>query len=234
MSTYQLLNCAIRNAICRETRTMIVSVRQALFSFAMPFCFFAAVFLSVTLPVQGTPVHTGLEGLTDTLNKSNEVSVFTETLLFPKASSAVLRDFAENGTAIDSICRFFSVNDTRDIVGIKVIGSYSPEGEYAFNINLAETRARALGSLVRKIEHAVDPEISISHPVVGQTDDYRSLRSAELQIVYHNAVSARNMLLHLDTVHREGSAGATGGCDYVLAGTCGSDMTILPPPTKQH
>lgn len=228
MSTCRLINCAIRDTICSGVRNAVVSVRQALFPLVMPLWFCAVILLSVSLPVHGTPVFTGSEDTTDTVYNSNGVCVFTETLLFPKSSSAVLRDFAGNGAAIDSICRFFAVTDTRKLIDIKVTGSYSPEGKYAFNINLAEARARALGGLVRKIDHALKPELSVSHPVVGQTDDYRSLRSAELQIVYRNIVP-RNMSPH-DTVRRQGAHGANGVCDNVMAETCAPDTVSLPPP----
>lgn len=219
------------DAICSGARKEVVSVRRALSSFAvvMPLWSCAVILLLLSLPVHGISVFTVSESKTDTLHNSNDVCVFTETLLFPKASSVVLRDFAGNGAAIDSIYRFFSVTGTRNLIGIKVIGSYSPEGKYAFNINLAKARARALGSLVREIDRAVNPELSISHPVAGQTDDYRSLRNAELQIFYRNIVSAGNMI-PLDTVHRQGGADATEVCDDVMEETCGSDTMSSPSP----
>lgn len=231
MSTYQLINCANRDAICSGVRKVVVPVRQALFSFAMPLWFCAVILLSVSLPVHGTSILIGSEGTTDTLHNSNDVCVFRETLLFPKASSAVLRDFAGNRAAIDSICRFFLVTDTRNLIDIKVIGSYSPEGKYAFNINLAKARAHALGSLVRKIDHTVNPELSISHPVVGQADDYRRLRSAELQIVYRNIASACNEPLP-DAALRQEDIVPNDAYDHAAAEIHGADTigSITPPP----
>lgn len=215
MSACQLLDCAIGCAICSGARKAVVSVRQALSSVNMPFLFSAVILMSFSLPLQGSPVSTVSECTTDTLYNSNDVCVFTETLLFPKASSVVLRDFAGNEAAIDSIRSFFSVTDTRNLIDIKVIGSYSPEGGYAFNKKLAEARARAFGSLVREIDHTVNPELSISHPAVGQTGNYRNLRSAELQISYRNIVSVGNML-SVDTMCRQ---------------TGVSDTISLPPPS---
>lgn len=228
MSTCRLINYAIRDTICSGARKAVVSVRQALFSFVMPLWFCAVILLSVSLPVHGTSVFAGSECSTDTFHNSNDVFVFTKTLLFPKASSVVLPDFAKNRATIDSIRRFFSVTDTRNLIDIKVIGSYSPEGKYAFNKKLAEVRARALGSLVREINHTVNPVLSINHPVVGQTNNYQSLRSAELQISYRSMESARNML-YLDTVRRQEGAGATGEADNVMAETCASPYLKLPP-----
>lgn len=233
MSTCQLHNCVVGNAICSGARKVAGSVGQALSSFAMPLWTCAVVLLSVSLPVHGASVFTGSDDTTDTLPDSNDVCVFTETLLFPKASSAVIRDFARNGAAIDSIHRFFSVTDTRNLVDIKVTGSYSPEGDNAFNINLAEARARALGSLVRAIDHSINPKLSIGHPAARRTDDYRTLRNAELQVVYHNIASAREMPPH-DTVCRPGVADATGICDNIMEEPCVSDTTCLPPPCRYN
>lgn len=233
MSTYHLIDCIFRGAICSDARKVISSVRQALSSFAMPLWFCAIILLSVSLPAHGTSVIIDSTDSKDRLNNSNAVCVFTETLLFPKASSVVLQDFARNRLAIDSIYRFFSVTDTRNLIDIKLIGSYSPEGKKAFNINLAEARARALDSIVRKIDHSVNPKLSISHPASGQTANYRSLRSAELQVVYLNTISARDMSL-LDTVCRKEGVEATGASDNVMAEQCVSDTTsqFTPPNTN--
>lgn len=136
--------------------------------------------------VSGTPA--------DTLHYNDSVSIFTENILFPKASAVVYRDFAENNAAIDSICRFFSIADIHDFINVKVTGAYSPEGKYRFNNNLAEARAHALAGLVREINPDVNPEISISRPT-GQNSDYPRMRYAELRIVYRNNASADNALL---------------------------------------
>ncbi|GEM_PF-2531153 len=130
----------------------------------------------------------------DTLHYNDSVSIFTENILFPKASAVVYRDFAENNAAIDSICRFFSIADIHDFINVKVTGAYSPEGKYRFNNNLAEARAHALAGLVREINPDVNPEISISRPT-GQNSDYPRMRYAELRIVYRNNASADNALL---------------------------------------
>lgn len=232
MLTYKLISFANRNAICSGTRKVVVAVGQALFSFSMPLWFCAVILLSVPLPVYGTSAFTGSEGKTDTLQNNSGISVFRETLLFPKASSVVLRDFEGNGAVIDSICRFFSDTANRNLIDIKVTGSYSPEGKYWFNIDLAEARARALARLVRKINQTVNPELSVRHNVVGQADDYRRLRSAELQIVYRNIVSDFNELLP-DASPRQKDLGSNEGNDNAVAKTHEADTTCsitTPPP----
>ena len=188
-STYQLLNCVIRGATGSGSRKAVMPSRHYRSAFVMSLHLSVGVLLSVSLPAHSASVVTNSVIQTDTLHYCNNMCVFTKNILFPKASAVVLQDFANNGATIDSIRQFFSVTASQNLLNIKVTGSYSPEGEYAFNKNLAEARASALGRLVRDIAPGVNPETSINHPAAGQACDYRSLRSAELQIVYRNIAS---------------------------------------------
>lgn len=229
MSTYQSLYCVIRDTICSCACKAIVSVRQALSSFAMPLWFFAVILLSVSFPVRVVSATTGSAEQPDSLQNCDSVSVFTENILFPKSSAVILRDFAENGSAIDSIRRFFTVADSLNLIDVKVIGSHSPEGRSAFNKKLAKARARALGNLVRELAPAVNPEVSTSQPA-GDASDYRSLRSAKLQIFYRKIVAVCEKMLP-DTAVRQEKVVAKEPCDSVAAETQSVDTvsTITPP-----
>lgn len=67
---------------------------------------------------------------------------------------------------------------------MKVIGSYSPEGKYAFNTKLAKARASAMADIVKGLNPSLNPVTSIKHPVRGK--DFKQQRFAELQVVYQN------------------------------------------------
>lgn len=194
---------------------------------SMRFCVGILLFVSlfVSWPARGASVVVGSTVPTDTLRNRDNVCVFTEKILFPKASSVILRGFSENAYAIDSIRRFLSVNDSRNFIDIRVIGSHSPEGKNTFNKKLAEARARSLRSLIREIAPGVNPELSISHPTAGQTEDYRSLRKAELQIRYRDIVSAYNKSL-VDTMRRQEKAWSTDMGNDVAAEAHGTDVTL--------
>lgn len=128
---------------------------------------------------------------TDTLHNNDTVSIFTEKILFPKGSAIVSRDFSGNSVRIDSIFSFLSKTDTPNILNVKVVGSYSPEGNYTFNTNLANVRASALAEIVRKTKPSVNPVTSIRHPSEVEEAYYQPLRAAELEIVYRdNTVNA--------------------------------------------
>ncbi len=194
---------------------------------SMRFCVGILLFVSLffSLPVRGASVVVGSVVPTDTLQNRDNLCVFTEKILFPKASSVIFRGFSENASAIDSIRRFLSVNDSRNLIDIRVIGSHSPEGKNTFNKKLAEARARSLRSLIREIAPGVNPELSISHPTAGQTEDYRSLRKAELQIRYRDIVSAYNKSL-VDTMRRQEKAWSTDMGNDVAAEAHGTDVTL--------
>lgn len=133
------------------------------------------------------------ETQTDTLRNNSEVSVFTERVLFPKATAVVLHDFARNNVHLDSIFSFLRKTGSPNFLNIKVTGSYSPEGENSFNAKLANARASALVDLVRKIKPEVNPVTTITPPLKGCGIDYRQLRYAELHIVYRNNTVAENI-----------------------------------------
>lgn len=80
----------------------------------------------------------------------DSVFIFQERILFPRASAIVSRDFADNQEHIDSIRSFLSKADTGNFINVRVVGSYSPEGEYSFNKSLAEARALALKDSVMR------------------------------------------------------------------------------------
>lgn len=204
------------------------SGRHCRSAFVVPARFSVGILLLVSLPVRGaTPVVASSDS-SDTLHNCSNVRVFTRSLLFPKASDVVLHDFAENGEAIDSIRSFLSLTDSRWFLNVKIIGSYSPEGKYAFNKKLAEARACALARLVSTIAPGVKSEISIGQSVAGQTVDYRSLRRAELQISYRNIASPCSKLLS-DTAKRKETIVPKGNFDNVACETHVVD-TIPPPP----
>lgn len=109
---------------------------------------------------------------------------FIGKILFPKASAVVSRDFAGNHLHIDSIGSFLASSEKRNFLSVKVIGSYSPEGRYAFNTRLAKARASAMADIVKGLNPSLDPVTSVSHPVRGK--DFKQQRFAELQVVYRN------------------------------------------------
>lgn len=196
---------------------------------SMRFCVGILLFVSlfVSWPARGASVVVGSTAPTDTLRNRDNVCVFTEKILFPKASSVILRGFSENAYAIDSIRRFLSVNDSRNLIDIRVIGSHSPEGKNTFNKKLAEARARSLGDLIREIAPGVNPELSIVRPAGGHTDDYHSLRKAELHIRYRDIISAHNKLLR-DTVCLQGNTLPEEAGGNASADGCGVDTTGFP------
>lgn len=151
-----------------------------------------SVLLLFSISLHASAITTEPIVLTDTLHNNDTVSIFAENILFPKSSAVVLRNFNENNIRIDSIFSFLSKTDTQDFLSVKVTGSYSPEGEYTFNTNLADARARALAKFVQEINPDAHPVTSIRHPLKGQKADYRQLRIAELQIVYRNNIVAGN------------------------------------------
>ncbi len=115
---------------------------------------------------------------------TDTVYTFTGKVLFPKASAVVSPDFSDNSRHIDSIRSFLSSSDTGNLLSVKVIGSYSPEGKYAFNTKLATARALAMADIVKGFNPALTPAISIKHPHGGY--DYSRQRFAELQIVWQS------------------------------------------------
>lgn len=137
--------------------------------------------------------------LSDTLYRDS-VCTFTEKILFPRASAVVSRDFAGNRSRIDSICSFLSQVDIRDFLSVKVIGSYSPEGQYAFNTKLAQARALALADVVKGLDAAVTPVTSITHPAREGVQAYRRQRFAELQVVYRNSFAGTDEAAVSDTL----------------------------------
>ena len=80
----------------------------------------------------------------------DSVFIFQERILFPRASAIVSRDFAGNREHIDSIRSFLSKADIGNFINVRVVGSYSPEGDYSFNKSLAEARALALKDIVKR------------------------------------------------------------------------------------
>lgn len=234
-STYQLLNCVIREAVGCGSRNVVMSGKHYHAAFVVSTRFCTGIILLLSLPVHGASVITDYAEQTDSLHNCSNVCVFTEHLLFPKSSAIVLRDFAGNGPAIDSIRRFLSVTDTRNFLNIKITGSYSPEGKYAFNQKLAYARANALSRLVLEIDPDADPEISISHPADGQIGDYRHMRKAELHIVYRNITSDYNKQLP-DTASRKEHIVPEEVCDNVATETHGTDTisSTTPPHTAPN
>ncbi len=110
--------------------------------------------------------------------------IFIGKILFPKASAVVSCDFAGNHLHIDSIGSFLASSEKRNFLSVKVIGSYSPEGKYAFNTRLAKARASAMADIVKGLNPSLNPVTSISHPLRGK--DFKQQRFAELQVVYQN------------------------------------------------
>lgn len=86
----------------------------------------------------------------------DSVFIFQERILFPRASAIVSRDFAGNQEHIDSIRSFLSKADIGNFINVRVVGSYSPEGEYSFNKSLAEARALALKDIVKRYDANIE------------------------------------------------------------------------------
>lgn len=86
----------------------------------------------------------------------DSVFIFQERILFPRASAIVSSDFADNQEHIDSIRSFLSKADTGNFINVRVVGSYSPEGEYSFNKTLAEARALALKDIVKRYDANIE------------------------------------------------------------------------------
>lgn len=114
--------------------------------------------------------------------------IFAEKILFPKASAVVSCDFDDNQIHIDSIRSFFSNPDVRNLLSVKITASYSPEGNYDFNVKLAKARALALADIVKKLNPSVDSVIFILHPTttLGKILTFSQQRFAELQVVYQS------------------------------------------------
>lgn len=130
----------------------------------------------------------------------DSVCMFTEKILFPKASAVVSCDFAGNQFHVDSICSFLSHADIRDFLSVKIIGSYSPEGQYVFNTKLAQARALALADVVKGFNAAVTPVTSITHPTQEGVQAYMRQRFAELQVVYRNSSDSTDDAVVNDTL----------------------------------
>lgn len=137
--------------------------------------------------------------LSDTLYRDS-VCTFTEKILFPRASAVVSRDFAGNQSHVDSIRSFLSNAALRDFLSVKIIGSYSPEGQYAFNTKLAQARALALADVVKGFNAAVTPVTSITHPTRKGVQAYKQQRFAELQVVYRNSPGSTDEAAVSDTL----------------------------------
>lgn len=177
-------------------------------------------FFQIFLSLHANVFAAGPIAQADTLHNSDTVFIFTENILFPKSSAVVLPDFMGNSARIDSICSFLSRTDTQNLLSVKVIGSYSPEGKYIFNTNLAEARARALAGLVQEIDREISPVVSIKHPLRGQNAEYWQQRHAELQIACRNNADADNTVV------------ADAGCRDENG--MPADTMTTPPPTTTH
>lgn len=166
----------------------------------------------------------------------DSVCTFTEKILFPKASAVISRDYAGNHSRVDSIRSFLSNADSRDFLSVKIIGSYSPEGKYAFNPKLAQARALALTDVVKEFNADVTPVTSITHPEQEGVQAYGRQRFAELRVVYRDnsdstdrAVSdtlpaaaselpvADDGVAVADSLRAEPVADSSAGCDGRLA-----------------
>lgn len=124
------------------------------------------------------------DSIPDTL-RHDTIHTFTEKILFPKASAIVSGLFAGNQAHIDSIRSFLSSSEGRNHLSVKIIGSYSPEGKYAFNTKLAKARASALADIVKEFNPSVNPITSITPPA-GWNVNFSQQRFAELQIAYQH------------------------------------------------
>lgn len=154
----------------------------------------SGVFLLFSISAYAATVGSALETQTDMLSNNPDVSIFTERVLFPKASAVVLGDFTGNNIRLDSILSFLRKTDSKNLLSVNAEGSYSPEGRFAFNTRLAHARATALAKLISKINPDVTPVITIRHPEQGHNVDYRQMRAAELQIVYRNKAVADSIV----------------------------------------
>ncbi len=167
----------------------------------------------------------------DTL-RNDTVSVFKENILFPKSSAVVSRDFSGNGPRLDSIRSFLGMTDPGRLLSVKVTGSYSPEGDFSFNTDLAHDRARSLADMVGGVVPDSCLTLMVRHPF-GQKAPYPLLRSAELCILYRDEEVAADTLtlplpggLALSTTSG-GDAGAVAG-ERAEAPSC-SVAPSLPP-----
>lgn len=120
----------------------------------------------------------------DTLN-TDTVALYKEKIFFRHASSVILPDFSGNSSRLDSIRSFLTDTCARDILNIKIIGSYSPEGKKAFNTKLAKARAEALAVYLKDINlpsapstSTVPPDMTCKKPTLQ--------RYAELQVLWKN------------------------------------------------
>lgn len=94
----------------------------------------------------------------------DSVFIFQERILFPRASAIVSGGFAGNQKHLDSIRSFFSKADAEDFINVRVVGSYSPEGEYSFNKTLAEARALALKDVAKRYNADIEPAVIVISP----------------------------------------------------------------------
>lgn len=108
----------------------------------------------------------------------DSVFIFQERILFPRASAIVSGGFAGNQKHLDSIRSFFSKADAEDFINVRVVGSYSPEGEYSFNKTLAEARALALKDVAKRYNADIEPAVIVIPPHFGA--DRREIRNATL------------------------------------------------------
>lgn len=157
----------------------------------------AGVFLlsSVSLHAAAAPGATACRHdavSSDTL-RNDTVAVFKESILFPKSSAVVSRDFSGNGSRIDSIRSFLGMTDPGRLLSVKVTGSYSPEGDFSSNTDLAHDRARSLADMVEGVVPDSCLTLMVRHPF-GQKAPYPLLRSAELCILYRNEEVAADTL----------------------------------------
>lgn len=131
---------------------------------------------------------------------SDSLSSFYQRILFPKSSSVISYDFADNRIHLDSIRAFLSDSADRKLECVNIIGSYSPEGRYAFNTKLANARARALEDFARKFNPEITTKTSVAVPADKGSSQFRLQRFAELQILYRTTHADKNICKSADTV----------------------------------
>lgn len=124
-----------------------------------------------------------IAGKTDSDTIISDTVLFNEKIFFRHASSVVLPDFSGNSSRLDSIRSFLTDTCARDILNIKIIGSYSQEGKKAFNTKLAKARAEALAAYLADIKLPLDPSTSIVPPDLSCKKP-RLQRYAELQVLW--------------------------------------------------
>lgn len=174
-------------------------------------------------------VHAGCLAPEQIVQTENDtISTFTKNILFQKGSADLSRSFAGNNARIDSIFSFLSKTDARNLLSVEIAGSYSPEGEYGFNTNLAVARAAALSVLVREFYPYVKPAVYVRHPIKGHDVNFQQLRAAELQIVYRNGVLAADSISGSATTYAMTASDDKASCSEVDK----TEFCKYPPP--QH